>query len=109
MSRHSDLAVGCNELGISIAHTLKVKFTNKPESIKKMEGEEVEYRSRALSKLFDYTWNDSEKKEIEEKTIKRVKEILDRQDYADIRIKITNVILEKEAKQQLTQFFRAIK
>ena len=75
MGKHSDLVIGSKQLGNSIAHNLKVEFTNKPESISKMQKEELEYRSQGLSKLFDHTWTDSERKEIESRTIKRMKNL----------------------------------
>jgi hypothetical protein len=109
MAKHNDLISGSKQVGNSIAHTLKINFTNHPETINKMQNEEAKYRDEGLSKLFNYTWTDSEKKEIEERVMKQAKKILNKPEYSDIRIKISEEILEKEVKQQLTQFFGAMR
>ena len=108
MTRHSDLIIGSKHLGNSIAHSLKIEFTNEPESVNKMQNEEIEYRSQGLSKLFDHTWTDSEKKEIESRVIKRVNEILNEPKNNDILIKISDEVLEQKIKQHLFQFLKAL-
>lgn len=108
MSRHDDLISGSRQLGNSIAHTLKIEFTNNPESINYMQNEEGEYRSQGLSILFNHTWTEAEKKEIESIVTKRVKGIMNEPKNQDIRIKISNEILEQKIKQHLFQFLKAL-
>jgi len=108
MSRHSDLVSGSKELGTSIAHTIKIELTTRPESVNFMRHEEETYREQALLKLFKHSWNDSEKKEIELKAIKRINEIFNEPKNQDIRAKISEKDIEQKVKQQLVQLFRAI-
>lgn len=73
-----------------------------------MENEEETYRSQGLSKLFEHTWNDGEKKEIEERVTKRVKDIMNNPKNKDIRVKISDEVFEQKIKQHLFQFLRAL-
>jgi len=69
-------------IGNVVLHKIVLKHTNIPESKKHLEDEIRDYGSDVLEKAQEFTWTEEEKSEIEDKALRRVKNII--RNYPDL-------------------------
>jgi len=69
-------------IGNVVLHKVVLKHTNIPESKKHLEDEIRDYGSDVLEKAQEFTWTEEEKSEIEDKALRRVKNII--RNYPDL-------------------------
>ena len=69
-------------IGNVVLHKLLLKHTNRPESEKHLKDEVIDYGADAREKTQEYSWTDEEKIEIEDRALRRVKNIIE--NYPDL-------------------------
>ena len=69
-------------IGNVVLHKIVLKHTNIPESKKHLEDEIRDYGLDVFEKAQEFTWTDEEKREIEDKALRRVKNII--RNYPDL-------------------------
>lgn len=81
----------------TIVHEIVARHTNRPESVHFLRSEVTEYRSQTEKSADNYNWNIDDKKYIEEKALKMIKEKLARK-YSDVSYS------EQELRNVLSEF-----
>lgn len=82
-------------IGNIVLHKLLLRHTNRPESERHLKDEVDDYGADAKEKAQEYSWTDEEKSEIEDKALRRVKNIIGK--YSDLNYEeseIHSLILE---------------
>jgi len=103
MGKTHDIENISNLIAQATVHKIVPDYTNKPESIEHMKKEEIEYKSQSFKRLSRTKYNEEDKKEIKEKVIRKVQNIINSK-YLDIAIK-EEELLEK-INQELFEYIR---
>ena len=74
-----------------VVHMMVIENTNKPESKNHLDSEIIEYRSNVEKTLGTHNWNNEDKKYVEEKSLKLIKNKLENK-YSDVRYKEDKLI-----------------
>ncbi len=82
MNKQKQLEVLGKIIGINAAHEIMIKFTNKPESVQKMQSEIDNYNDLSI-KLAEGNWNSSDLLKIKEIAEDRCRKKL--REYKDIK------------------------
>lgn len=88
-------------IGNVVLHKIVLRHTKKPESIKHLKDEIIDYSADAFEKAQLYSWNQGEKEEIKKKSIIRIKNIITR--YPDMKFdeQEANDFVEETMKEML--------
>lgn len=77
-----------NIIGNVVAHKIVVRHTNKPESVKRMSHEIEAYGNDAAQLSLKFNWNDKDKLEISEETLKKFKKVMIEK-YPDVKFSMS--------------------
>ena len=97
MGKHQDRESLTFSIVKTIVHEIVARHTNRPESVHFLRSEVTEYRSQTEKSADNYNWNMDDKKYIEEKALKMIKERLAVK-YSDVSYS------EQELKSLLNEF-----
>lgn len=91
-----------NLIGNTIVHQILIRKTVKPESVKHLETEEIEYRSQASKKIKLYNWNEEDIGLLKEEVKKKIENKF-KNKYIDVSISEENLdeLIDKEIEQIL--------
>ena len=73
MGKNSAIRTLGKRVGNVVLHKMLVKYTNKPESRKHLQNEEITYRDSAIKDAKEYNWNKEDYKELKIIAIKFIK------------------------------------
>jgi|SRR3989344_545823 len=76
MGKHQDRESLIFSIVKTIVHEIVARHTNRPESVHFLRSEVTEYRSQTEKSADNYNWNNEDRKYIEEKALKMIKERL---------------------------------
>lgn len=74
MGKNSALRTLGKRIGNVVLHKLLVEHTNRPESRRHLQSEEIEYRSAALRDAWEYHWNEEEKQILKKQALEFILE-----------------------------------
>lgn len=83
MGKKQEIKSLANSIALISVHSILLKYTSKPESVKHLEDEKRDYSENAFDKSRLHTWTKEELGIIKAKSIKETKNRLNR--YPDIR------------------------
>lgn len=78
-----------NIIGNVVLHKIKLKHTNRPESVDHLFSEIGTYRDNALEIAQEYNWNESDKQRIKQESIKEFKKRIKK--YKDVKFPLKEV------------------
>lgn len=78
-----------NIIGNVVLHKIKLKHTNRPESVDHLFSEIGTYRDNALEIAQKYNWNESDKQKIKQEAIKEFNKRIKK--YKDVKFPINEI------------------
>src|SRR3989338_5237098 len=97
MGKHQDRESLTFSIVKTIVHEIVVRHTNRPESVHFLKSEVIEYKSQTDKVAESYNWNNEDRRYMEEKALKMIKEKLAMK-YSDVSYS------EEELKKILSDF-----
>ena len=89
MGKKQSIKSLANSIALVSAHKLLIRHTNKPESIKHLKDEVMDYSSDSFDKARQYNWTEEELEEIKSISIKETENRLKK--YPDVPIKESDI------------------
>lgn len=102
MGKNSDIESISNSISKTILHEILIDYSNRPEAYPHLKKEEVEYRGQSMKKIDKRRLNESDKKTVRNKVIRKINNLL-KSKYSDIPI--TSEIISKKVDESLFYFF----